>query len=173
MYLIVLHSLYSEVTFNRSIYMLCCFYFVCCILKDMVKRRPFFITLLTLHVVFCWICSIDESPCACITFFFLHFEYRILRDMFNSWISIYYFIYLLCCISQDWACSIGKYLCITVFIYFVVCNSILPDIFNRSISINQTLLTIAMSVVFKKNIVKKKYIYDRQSLHYLDVFHTG
>lgn len=97
MYLIVLHSLYSEVTFNRSIYMLCCFYFVCCILKDMVKRRPFFITLLTLHVVFCWICSIDESPCACITFFlFLHFEYRILQDMFNSWISIYYFLYLLC-----------------------------------------------------------------------------
>lgn len=103
----------------------------------------------TLNIVFCEICLIVESP------------------------YITLFIYFVCCISQDWACSIGKYLCITVFIYFVVCNSILPDIFNRSISINQTLLTIAMSVVFKKNIVKKKYIYDRQSLHYLDVFHTG
>lgn len=98
----------------------------------------------TLNIVFCRICLIVESP------------------------YITFFIYFVCCIPQDWACSMGKYLCITVFIYFVVCYSILPDIFNRSISINQTLLTIAMSVM-----VKKKYIYVRQSLHYLDVFHTG
>lgn len=137
--------------------MLCCLYFVCCILQDMVKRRFFFyytvntlccilldmfnwwITMCmyyilffyTLNIVFCRICLIVESP------------------------YITFFIYFVCCISQDWACSMGKYLCITVFIYFVVCYSILPDIFNRSISINQTLLTIAMSVVFLKKWSKR------------------
>lgn len=92
----------------------------------------------TLNIVFCRICLIVESP------------------------YITFFIYFVCCISQDWACSMGKYLCITVFIYFVVCYSILPDIFNQSNSPNDC----NVCCVFKK-MIKKKYIYVRQSLHYL------
>lgn len=149
----MLHSLYSE---EESIcYAVFTLYVV--FYRIWLKGDSFFITLLTLYVVFCWICSIDESPCACITFFFFYTLNIVFCRicLIDESPYITFFIYFVCCISQDWACSMGKYLCITVFIYFVVCYSILPDIFNRSISINQTLLTIAMSVVFLKKWSKR------------------
>lgn len=130
--------------------MLCCLYFVCCILQDIVKRRFFFITLLTLDVVFCRIrCSIDESPCACITVFFytLNIVFCPICSIVES-PYITFITYFVCCISRVLAWSFGKYICITLFIMSYVTGRVhwnntyvlqslftLNDIFYQTFSI--------------------------------------
>lgn len=120
--LTICNFLYSEAMFIRRIYMLCCLYFVCCILQDIGKRRFFFY-----YTVNTWCCILQDmfnwwiSMCMYYSLFFLHFEYRILPDMFNSWISIYYFHYLLCLLYFTGLGMINQKISMYYTFYFVVC----------------------------------------------------
>lgn len=122
----MLHSLYSE---EESIcYAVFTLYVV--FYRIWLKGDSFLLHCFkTLYVVLCWICSIDKSPYACITlFFFLHFEYRILQDMFNSWISIYYFLYLLCLLYFTGLGLFNKKISMYHTLY-LLCR-MLQDVFN-------------------------------------------